>query len=154
MSWRILVSFRGIFWENYIFAWWNIWVFPNSSFALRHTLFNVQMARSQCDTPPCCLLFIPLQNDPPRLIIHAQGCYYCKQYKSFFLFPPLICPCDGAHYKPRMCITRLKVFLCSTNKMCLGTTKTPLDWTKRQSKWQSKGQSKKDVDRSFCTAFR
>jgi hypothetical protein len=64
------------------------------------------MARSQCDTPPCCLLFIPLQNDPPRLIIHAQGCYYCKQYKSFFLFPPLICPCDGAHYKPRMCITK------------------------------------------------
>jgi len=25
MSWRILVSFRGFF-ENYIFAWWNIWV--------------------------------------------------------------------------------------------------------------------------------
>jgi hypothetical protein len=25
ISWRVLVSFRGVF-ENYIFAWWNIWV--------------------------------------------------------------------------------------------------------------------------------
>jgi hypothetical protein len=25
ISWRILVSFRGFF-EDYIFAWWNIWV--------------------------------------------------------------------------------------------------------------------------------
>jgi hypothetical protein len=25
ISWRILVSFRGLF-EDYIFAWWNIWV--------------------------------------------------------------------------------------------------------------------------------
>jgi hypothetical protein len=26
ISWRILVSFRGIFFEDYILAWWNIWV--------------------------------------------------------------------------------------------------------------------------------
>jgi hypothetical protein len=54
------------------------------------------------------LLFIVYSSAKwPTNIIHAQGCYYCKQYKSFFLFPPLIiCPCDGAHYKPRMCITK------------------------------------------------
>jgi hypothetical protein len=25
--WRILVSFKGFFNEDYIFAWWNIWIF-------------------------------------------------------------------------------------------------------------------------------
>jgi hypothetical protein len=32
ISWRILLAFRG-FCEDYIFAWWDIWVSINSSFA-------------------------------------------------------------------------------------------------------------------------
>jgi hypothetical protein len=27
ISWRILVYFRGFFFEDYLFSWWNIWVF-------------------------------------------------------------------------------------------------------------------------------
>ncbi len=38
ISWRILVSFRGFF-EDYIFAWWNM-SFHNSSFAIIY-FFNV-----------------------------------------------------------------------------------------------------------------
>jgi hypothetical protein len=37
ISWRILVSFRRFF-EDYIFAWWNIFSFHNSSFPLRYFL--------------------------------------------------------------------------------------------------------------------
>jgi hypothetical protein len=37
ISWRILGFFRGFF-EDYIFAWWNIWVFIILSFALRYLL--------------------------------------------------------------------------------------------------------------------
>jgi hypothetical protein len=39
ISWRILVSLRGFF-EDYIFAWWNIWVFIILLFAFK-MLFNV-----------------------------------------------------------------------------------------------------------------
>ncbi len=35
ISRRILVSFRGFF-EDHIFAWWNVLSFDNSSFALRY----------------------------------------------------------------------------------------------------------------------
>ncbi len=35
ISWRMLVSLRGLF-EHNNFACWNIWVFYNSSFALRY----------------------------------------------------------------------------------------------------------------------
>jgi hypothetical protein len=88
------------------------------------------MARSQCDTSLVvyCLFLCKM----------TDQYYTCTQLlllqavQKLLFFPPLICPCDGAHYKPRMCITRLKVFLCST-KMCLGSTKTPLDRTKGQS---------------------
>jgi hypothetical protein len=51
--WRILVSFRGFFFEGYIiFAWWNILNFHNnSSFGLRYIYFLMQMTRPRCDTP-------------------------------------------------------------------------------------------------------
>jgi len=54
ISWRILVSFGGVF-EDYIFALWNIWVSINSSFALR-CFFNVNGKARVCDTPPPLLL--------------------------------------------------------------------------------------------------
>jgi hypothetical protein len=53
ISWRILVSSRECF-EGYISVWWNIWVFHNSSFALRY--FFMLMARPQCDTPLVVLI--------------------------------------------------------------------------------------------------
>jgi len=39
ISWRILISFR-VFFGDYIFAWWNIWVFMILLFAFKY-FFNV-----------------------------------------------------------------------------------------------------------------
>ncbi len=41
--------FRGFFLEDYIFAWWNIWVSLILLFAFRY--FLMEMARPHCDTP-------------------------------------------------------------------------------------------------------
>ncbi len=47
ISWRVLVSFRGFFFEDYICAWWNIWI----SIIL---VFNVNGKVTMWHTP--CLL--------------------------------------------------------------------------------------------------
>jgi len=56
ISWRILVSFRGIF-EDYIFAWWNIWVFIILFFCLK-ILFNVNGKATVWHTPHVIYLCI------------------------------------------------------------------------------------------------
>jgi hypothetical protein len=53
ISWRILVSFRGFF-EDYIFAWWNIGLFPLFFFCLK-ILCNVKWQAPEYDKP---LVFI------------------------------------------------------------------------------------------------
>jgi hypothetical protein len=54
ISWRILAFFkknlRGFF-EDYIFAWWNIWVFLTLFFCLK-ILFNVNGKATVCVTHP------------------------------------------------------------------------------------------------------
>jgi hypothetical protein len=60
ISWRILVYFRGFF-EDYIFAWWNIWVFPLFFFWLK-ILWNVKWQGQSMTKPlfsldPLCDLF-------------------------------------------------------------------------------------------------
>jgi hypothetical protein len=48
---RILVSFRQFF-EDYIFAWWNIWVSIMLILPLRYlNFFNVNGKATQCDAP-------------------------------------------------------------------------------------------------------
>ncbi len=50
ISWKILVSFSGFFFEDYIFAWWNKYLnFHNSSFALK-ILLKCKWRRPQCHT--------------------------------------------------------------------------------------------------------
>jgi hypothetical protein len=44
-----LKTLKRMFFEDYVFAWWNIWIFIILLFALRY--FLMLMARPQCDTP-------------------------------------------------------------------------------------------------------
>ncbi len=71
-----MVSFTGFF-EDYIFAWWNIWVFHNSSsFALIY--FLMQMAELHCDTP-LVLIDTPLNILPSFILFYiwAERCHLC-----------------------------------------------------------------------------
>jgi hypothetical protein len=59
ISWRILVSFRGdfFFFEDYIFAWWNIWVFPQFLFFCLKITFKCKwQGHSVIDTLLCFVL--------------------------------------------------------------------------------------------------
>ncbi len=68
ISWRILVSFRGFF-EDYIFARWNILSFHNSSFALRY-FFNVNGEARVWHTP--CLNIPDSQNHLLVLVLFGK----------------------------------------------------------------------------------
>jgi hypothetical protein len=57
ISWRILVSFRGLcFWRFYSFAWWNIFEFSSFFSVCLKSPFNVNGKATQCDTEPHCFL--------------------------------------------------------------------------------------------------
>jgi len=68
ISWTILVSFREFF-EDYIFALRNIWVFIISSFALRYLLINVNGKATMWHTP-CFALHC--------IAVHAPSCWKWK----------------------------------------------------------------------------
>jgi len=50
ISWKIFGFFLEDFFEDYIFAWWNIWISTNLLFALK-ILFNENGKATVCDTP-------------------------------------------------------------------------------------------------------
>jgi len=106
--WRILVSFRGFFFEDYIiFAWWNILNFHNnSSFALRYIYFLMQMTRPRCDTPHpllqknknkiyFILLYIYIYiND--LIVMFSHDMWSC----AFYLSCSCACSCGWVPFRP------------------------------------------------------
>jgi len=70
ISWRILVAFRGFF-EDYIFAQWNIWVSIILSFAL--VLFNVNGKATVWHTPCFNMTFL-VTNCDWDLSFHHHCC--------------------------------------------------------------------------------
>ncbi len=77
ISWRILVSFRGFF-ENYIFAWWNIWSFHNSSF-FAYRYFLKWLARPQCVTHHPLLSMRIVSSKPSLLFkLRVQGTFLTR----------------------------------------------------------------------------
>jgi hypothetical protein len=77
ISWRILVSFKKDFFEDYIRVWWNYLSFHHSSFALRYFLMLNGKA-IVCDTPVCFFFFFVGENLTQNRVILVPTLAHCR----------------------------------------------------------------------------